>query len=126
MGPEGHAVTDIYGTGIHLGVGGMGPDGRDATNDLSFMFIEGMMHTHLPEPNFGVMVHSKTPEDFLIKACQLCAIGGGHPIFINQDDLINNLLARETLGGPPISLETARASGIIGCNEPAVTGMDSG
>lgn len=126
MGPEGHAITDIYGSGIHLGVGGLGADGRDATNDLSYMFIEGMMHTHLPEPNFGVMVHSKTPEDFLIKACQLCAIGGGHPIFINQDDLINNLLGRETLGGPPITLETARASGIIGCNEPAVTGMDSG
>ena len=126
VGPEGHAVTDFYGSGIHMGVGGLGADGKDATNDLSHMFIEGMMHTRMPEPNFGVMVHSKTPEDFLIKACQLCAIGGGHPIFINHDDLINNLLSRETLGGPPITLEIARTSGVIGCNEPAVSGMDSG
>ncbi len=123
---DGHTNLDSYGSGIHVGVGGLGADGKDATNDLSYMFIEGMMHTHMMEPNFGVLVHSNTPEDFLIKACQLCAIGGGHPIFINHDDLVNNLLGREALGGSPISLEIARRSGIIGCNEPAVSGMDSG
>ncbi len=90
------------------------------------MFIEGMMHTRLQEPNFGLLVHSKTPEDLLIKACQLCALGTGHPMFLNHDTIINNLLGRGTMGGPPISLELARTAATFGCNEPCVPGMDSG
>jgi formate C-acetyltransferase len=124
--PEGYNVLALFGAAHHVDVGGLGADGSDATNELSYMFIEGMMHTRLTEPNFGVLVHSKTPEDFLIKACQLCALGGGHPMFINHDDLVANLLARGTIGGPPVTLELARKSGAIGCNEPSVPGMDSG
>jgi formate C-acetyltransferase len=96
--------------GHHLDVGGLNPDGTDATNDLSYMFIEAMMHTTgMTEPTLGLLVHSKTPEDLLIKACQLTAMGGGYPMFINQDLRVGNLLARnEILNGPPISLELAR------------------
>ncbi|MEE8397731.1 MAG: pyruvate formate lyase family protein [Desulfobacterales bacterium] len=124
--PEGNLTDALYGAAHHIDVGGYKPDGSDATNALSYMFIEGMMHTRLQEPNFGLLVHSKTPEDLLIKACQLCALGTGHPMFLNHDTIINNLLGRGTMGGPPISLELARTAATFGCNEPCVPGMDSG
>jgi formate C-acetyltransferase len=124
--PEGHLTDALYGAAHHIDVGGYTPDGSDGTNALSYMFIEGMMHTRLQEPNFGLLTHSMTPEDLLIKACQLCALGTGHPMFLNQDTLINNLLGRGTMGGPPIPLELARKASAFGCNEPAVPGMDSG
>jgi pyruvate formate-lyase/glycerol dehydratase family glycyl radical enzyme len=113
------------GAAYHMDVGGLKEDGSDATNDLSFMFVEGMIHTRMVEPNFGILVHSKTPEDFLVKACQLCVLGTGHPMFLNNDVFVENFLARGTLGGPPVPLAMARTSGAIGCNEPHVTNYDS-
>lgn len=113
------------GAAYHMDVGGLNADGSDATNELSFMFIEGMMHTRMLEPNFGILVHSRTPEAFLRKACQLCVLGTGHPMFLNNDLFVENFLARGTLGGPPVPLELARTSGAIGCNEPHVANYDS-
>ncbi len=113
------------GAASHMDVGGLKEDGSDATNELSFMFVEGMIHTRMVEPNFGIMVHSKTPDDFLLKACQLCILGTGHPMFLNNDVFVENFLARGALGGPPVGLAMARTSGAIGCNEPHVANYDS-
>jgi len=124
--PTGYLGEALWGNTHHIDVGGYKPDGSDATNDLSYMFIEGMMHSRMHEPNFGVLVHSNTPERFLIKACQLCALGSGQPMFLNNDAIITSMLSRGTLGGPPITLELARQASAFGCNEPTVPGLDSG
>jgi formate C-acetyltransferase len=114
--------------GHHLDVGGLKPDGTDAANDLSYMFIEAMMHTRgMTEPTLGLLVHSKTPDDLLIKACQLTAMGGGYPMFINHDLRIESLLARnEIMNGPPITLSLARKGTGAGCHELVIPDMESG
>jgi formate C-acetyltransferase len=108
-----------------IGVSGLKTNGTDATNELSFMFIESMMHTRLTNW-FAVMIHSKTPEDLLIKACQLCSIGGGHPQFLNVDVGVAQMLARGNMGGPMVTLEDARNAANVGCLELVVPGKDSG
>ena len=110
----------------YLGVGGVKANGNDATNELSYMFIEAMMHTRLLEPILGVLIHGKTPDDLLIKACQLCSLGTGHPQFINNDVLVDQALGRGSMGGPPITLEDARSATPMGCIEPGIPGKDSG
>ncbi|MCP4753754.1 MAG: hypothetical protein GY866_22955, partial [Proteobacteria bacterium] len=128
------AYAGSYGThtphtpGHHLDVGGLRPDGTDAANELSYMFIEAMMHTPgMTEPTLGLLVHSKTPDDLLIKACQLTALGGGYPMFINQDHRIECLLARnEIMDGPPIPLALARQGTGAGCHELVIPNMESG
>jgi len=114
--------------GEHIDIGGLNPDGTSGVNELSYMFIEARMHTlAMVEPTLGLLVHSKTPDDLLIKACQLTALGGGWPMFINQDLMVESLLARgEILDGPPISLELARRGCCIGCHEPTLPNMSSG
>lgn len=107
-------------------VGGVKANGQDATNELSYMIIEGMMHTRLRQPFFSVQVHNKMPEDLLIKGCQLSALGTGHPQFINSDVLITQALARGNLGGSPMTLTDARAAAPIGCIELGIPGKDSG
>jgi len=109
-----------------VNVGGLKRDGNDATNDLSYMFIESMMHTRLIQPTFSVLVHNKTPEDLLIKACQLTALGTGHPSFFNEEVIIPSILARGSLGGPRVELEDARDHAMMGCVEPQMAGMDAG
>ena len=115
--------------GESIGVGGLKADGSDATNELSYMLIEAMMHTPgMVEPTLVLLVHSKTPEDLLLKACQLTSLGGGYPQFINHDLMVENLLARGAIvGGPPVTLETARKfSACTGCHEPTLGTMQSG
>jgi len=107
-------------------VGGVNADGTDATNELSYMLIEGMMHTRLRQPFFSVQVHQKMPDDLLIKACELCAVGTGHPQFINNDVLVYQALARGSSGGPAMTLEDARSGAPIGCIELGIPGKDSG
>jgi len=110
----------------HLHVGGIKANGNDATNELSYLFIEAMMHTRLMAPIFSVQVHSKTPDDLLIQACQLCSLGTSHPQFINHDVLVCQTLARGSLGGPPITLEDARSATPVGCVEHIIPGKDAG
>ena len=107
----------------HLSVGGYKADGRDATNELSYMFIEAMMHTRLVEPNFSVQVHTRTPDDLLMKACECLPVASPNPLFENCDCIIPGLLTRAT-GGKPTTLEDARGFASIGCQEPQTVGSD--
>jgi formate C-acetyltransferase len=118
-----------YTPGHHLDIGGMKADGSDSTNELTHMFIEGIMHTPgMVEPAIGLLVHSKTPDDILFKAAQLTSLGSGNPQYVNNDVLINNLLGRgATVGGKPVTLEMAREfGGTVGCHEPSIHTMESG
>ncbi len=109
-----------------IAVGGLKANGHDATNALSHMFIEGIMHTRLTLPYFAVLIHSNTPDSFLIKAAQLSALGAGHPQFLNSDVGVAQALARGSSGGPTITLEDARAGAPIGCSEVGIPGKDAG
>ncbi|KKN81335.1 hypothetical protein LCGC14_0320820 [marine sediment metagenome] len=108
------------GGGNHVGVGGVKTNGQDATNDLSYMILDAMAHVRLKGPYLSVLIHSKTPEVFLIKACQLLSLGMGHPVFINHDVQIQQMLSR------PVLLEHARSVASVGCYEPVVPGFDAG
>lgn len=112
--------------GGHTSVGGLKADGNDATNALTYMFIEAMMHVRLKSPYFDVQIHSKTPDALLIKASQLCSLGTGHPQFVNSEVMVSQALARGTLSTPAITLEHARSADPIGCCEPVIPGFDSG
>ena len=116
-----------YETGCsRITVGGIKANGNDATNDLSYMFIEAMMHTRLAIPWLSVLVHHQMADDLLIKACQLSSLGTGHPHFINNDVMVLQALARGSSGGPAVTLEDARNASPQGCGELVIPGKDSG
>jgi len=110
----------------HVTVGGVKSDGNDATNPLSYMFIEGMMHTRLRQPYFSVQVHQRMPDDLLIKGCQLCALGTGHPQFLSSDVMVSQCFARGDSGGPAMTLADARSGAPIGCSEVGIPGKEAG
>ncbi|MHA1916249.1 MAG: glycyl radical protein [Promethearchaeota archaeon] len=113
-------------SGTPMSVGGVKPNGQDATNELSYMFIEGVMHTGLPSPWLSVLVHNQMPDEFLIRACQLSSLGTGQPQFVNSDVIVSQALARGSMGGPTITLEDARNASPQGCFELVIPGKDSG
>ena len=102
-----------YPMGQNLCVGGVGPDGIDATNDLSYRCLEAHSHMLLMQPNFTARMHLRTPSEFLIKVCEAIRLGNGMPQITNDEVVV---LALTGIG---ISLPEAREYVPIGCVETA-------
>jgi len=104
----------------NLVLGGTDRDGKDATNELSFMCLEAEKNTRLPQPNLAVRVHMNSPEDFLMKAVEVASTGRSKPEFFNDNVAIPVLMS---CGVP---LGEARDYSISGCVEavpPHCNGM---
>lgn len=98
----------------NLNIGGKTKEGNDATNEISYLCIEAMSNLRLVQPDISVRVHQGTPESFLIKACELCSLGTGHPKFFNED------LIEYSMACKGVSIEESRDFAIMGCVEPRV------
>lgn len=114
--------------GHHVDLGGMKPeDGSDATNELSYLFLEAAGRLRLAHPNYSVLLHHGTPDEFLRRATELVSLGLTHPYFFNTEAMTELALNRAAaLGGPPVPLSMARNCGIIGCSEHTMRGYDGG
>ena len=104
----------------NLIVGGQTADGRDSTNDLSYLCMEATENVRLPQPSLSIRFHQGTPQKFLIKASEVAALGLGMPAMYNDHVVIPALAARG------VSLEDARDYDIIGCVEPQKGGKTEG
>ena len=96
----------------NLCVGGQDEEGKDATNEVSYMCMEAVAHVKLPAPSFSVRVHQNSPLEFLYRACEVSRLGYGVPAFYNDEVIILALVARG------VALKDARDYCIIGCVEP--------
>ena len=96
----------------NLCVGGQDEEGKDATNEVSYMCMEAVAHVRLPAPSFSVRVHQNSPMEFLYRACEVSRLGYGVPAFYNDEVIILALVSRG------VALKDARDYSIIGCVEP--------
>jgi pyruvate formate-lyase/glycerol dehydratase family glycyl radical enzyme len=102
----------------NLNIGGLARDGRDATNELSFMCLTALEHTRLPQPGLSAQISSKTPPAFLLRCCELLRQGMGMPAMFNADVLVLGMVNRGK------TLEDARASSLNGCVAAFCDGKD--
>ena len=114
---EGFAGYSLF---QNLIVGGQDENGRDVTNDLSFMCITASMHVFLPAPSLSIRVWNGSPHDLLVHAAKLTRTGIGLPAYYNDEVIIPALMSRG------VSLEDARTYNIIGCVEPQKAGKTEG
>ncbi|WP_258876004.1 glycyl radical protein [Clostridium sp. CM027] len=104
----------------NLCVGGQTREGKDSTNDLSYMCIDATAHVRLAAPSFSVRIWNKTPDEFLLRCCELSRLGLGMPAFYNDEVVITALVSNG------LTIEDAREYGIIGCVEPQKPGKTEG
>jgi formate C-acetyltransferase len=100
-------------------VGGMGIDGRDATNELSRIGLDAFAEVRTVQPNFGVRLAPDAPDDFLLEALRHAK--DGVPLHLFNDEAIVESLRRAGH-----SLEDARDYGMVGCLEPNAQGKSFG
>lgn len=75
------------GAAISVLVGGRGAQGRDVTNELTYLCLEARMATHLVYPTVAVAWHEGSPKQLVEFGCRMIATGIGDPAFFN-DELI--------------------------------------
>jgi len=97
--------------GFNVAVGGQKPDGSDASNDLSYLFLQAQSHLLLPQPNLSCRLFRDSPQELLETASRVVGLGSGMPQFFNDEAVIPSL---ESHG---ISPEDAKNYAIVGCVE---------
>lgn len=106
--------------GFNVAIGGQDENGKDYSNDLSFLFLEAQKHIGLPQPNLSVRLHEETGEELLKEAVRTVALGSGMPQFFNDKAVIP---AIEELG---IEEKDALDYAIVGCVELTTQGNNLG
>ncbi|MBI4764824.1 MAG: formate C-acetyltransferase/glycerol dehydratase family glycyl radical enzyme [Deltaproteobacteria bacterium] len=100
-------------------VGGVGSEGRDATNDLSYIVLDAYADLRTVQPNFGLRVSPDCPEELMSRAVEYDR-DGLLMHFFNDEVIIRSLVQ----GGHTI--EDARDYGVVGCLEPNGQGKTFG
>ena len=111
-------ASNTYADFQNLNVGGLTADGTDAVNDISYMCLDAQIALKLPQPQLSCLISTKTPQDFLLKSCELARMGTGMPAFFNADEVVQALMDKGK------SLEDARLGAINGCVEITGQGND--
>ena len=99
-----------------LVVGGQTPDGKDATNELSYLCLEAANQLKTTQPVMAVRVWDGTPEDLIRKGCEMIQDGQANPGFFNDNTAIKMAL------GKGCTIEEARDWTIVGCIQPGPGG----
>ncbi len=115
--PWGHTqYSSGYPLYSNLMVGGMMPNGRDGTNTLSYLCLEAMSMSKLPEPNLSVRFCEQTPHNLIVDAAKLIRMGFGMPSMFCDEVVIPAMMTLD------LDIETARDYASMGCVETAIPG----
>ena len=102
-----------------INTGGVGPDGSDAVNDVSYLILDVAAEMQLIQPSACVQVSAKSPDRFLKRACEVVRTGLGQPSMFNTDTIVREMLYAGK------SLADARAGGPSGCVTVSAFGKES-
>ncbi len=97
-------------------IGGQTPDGRDATNDLTYICLDSQDRLQLTNPVLNLRIHAGTPPELLRRVAEVLRAGGGAPAIFNDQALVPALVR---MGYP---IEHARDYCNDGCWEVILPG----
>ena len=97
-------------------IGGLTPEGADATNEISYLCLAATKLVHSPYTNLSARFHDTTPEAFYRACFDVIRTGVGFPAIFNDHVLTPGLVE----GGIPV--EVARDHCMVGCIETMLAG----
>jgi len=105
-----------YAAQLVITLGGVLPNGENAVNDVTMMFLNAIDKIRLPEPEFNLRINIKNPPEFLDKAAELTVSGCNFISYYNDDLFI------ESLNSSGIPIEYARDYGFDLCQDINIPG----
>jgi len=101
-------------------VGGVDRDGRDATNELTWLMLDAMDALRMRQPNYHARVHAGSPPEYLERAAAMLRDGSGAPSLMNDEAVVPMLERRG------MRREDALDYSPVGCVEPVACGATFG
>ena len=119
-------ITAGYGQLISLS--GLGPEGRDSTNDLTFAILEVIDEmAPILEPKPNIRLHQGSPDDLLEKVVDMVASSQGAPFLLNFDERsMAGMLREAKMAGLEhlIHEKNVHDYASVGCLENTMVGND--
>jgi pyruvate-formate lyase len=100
---------------FNMTIGGLAPEGDDATNDLSYMFLRALETTEMAV-DLSVRLHRHSPGEFVRTVARVLRLGLGRPGVYNDEVTIPALTRKG------VALEDARDYAPLGCVEVMIPG----
>lgn len=97
-------------------IGGVTSDGKDATNELSYLLLEAAFDCRTPHFTITLRVHEGTPEPLMLKALEVVKTGIGLPAFVGDRSYIDYLTSNK------VPIEDARNYCLVGCLDAGIAG----
>lgn len=101
---------------VNMCVGGVSREGRDATNELTYLLMDAVRHVRIYQPSLATRVHNSSPQDYLKKIVSVIRSGMGFPAVHFDDTHIKMMLSKG------VSIEDSRDYCLMGCVEPQKSG----
>lgn len=101
---------------VNMCVGGVTRQGRDATNELTYLLMDAVRHVKVYQPSLACRIHDHSPREYLKKIVDVVRAGMGFPACHFDDTHIKMMLAKG------VSIEDARDYCLMGCVEPQKSG----
>lgn len=101
---------------VNMTLGGVTREGRDATNDLTYLLMDAVRHVKIYQPSVACRIHNKSPQKYMRRIVDVVRSGMGFPACHFDDTHIKMMLAKG------VSIEDARDYCLMGCVEPQKAG----
>lgn len=119
LSPTGGAFNEGYAHWEAVTVGGQTPDGLDATNELTYIFLKSKQEFPLNYPDLAARIHARAPERYLYEVAETIKEGTGFPKLINDEEVIPLLLSKGA------TFEEAFDYAVSGCAECRMPNRDT-
>ena len=119
ISPTGGAFNEGYAHWEAVTIGGQTPDGRDATNDLTYLVLKSKREFPLHYPDLAARIHSAAPERYLGEVAETIKDGTGFPKLINDEEVIPLYVSKGA------TFAEARDYAVSGCTEARMPNRDT-
>ena len=88
LSSKGNTFQDGYAHWEAVTIGGQDQDGRDATNELTYLFLRSKREFTLNFPDLSARIHANSPERYLREVALTIKEGSGYPKLCNDEEII--------------------------------------
>ncbi|MDR3294086.1 MAG: glycyl radical protein [Clostridiales bacterium] len=119
LSKAGGAFNEGYAHWEAVTIGGQTPDGRDAVNELTYLFLKSKREFPLNYPDLAARIHTRSPKRYLHEVALTVKDGSGFPKLINDEEVVPLLLSKGA------SFSEAYDYSVSGCAECRMPNRDT-
>lgn len=119
LSPTGGAFNEGYAHWEAVTIGGQTKEGLDATNELTYLFLQSKRDFPLNYPDLAARIHTLSPKRYLYEVAETIKDGSGFPKLINDEEVVPLLLSKGA------TFEEAYDYAVSGCAECRMPNRDT-